>query len=170
MFGGLITCTYAQVTIGGVPYPHGPTACILAGLGISGALAYLFSRPWVFSWTVPLLGEPGLAGVGPSGAFYWNPATRNFCGSLGVGLAGGHTGTIGPVTKAWTAQGVPAAPSQVDNIFTGLSWSFGGNFPSPGSPIGLGVQVSGNGAGTLVNPNIGNMGAGISDTYGVCIQ
>ena len=38
MFGGLITCTNSQVTIGGVPYPIGPTICGLTPFGVLGVL------------------------------------------------------------------------------------------------------------------------------------
>ena len=36
MFGGLITCTNSQVTIGGVHYPIGPTICGLTPFGVLG--------------------------------------------------------------------------------------------------------------------------------------
>ena len=36
MFGGLVTCTNAKVTIGGVQYPIGPTTCGLTPYGVLG--------------------------------------------------------------------------------------------------------------------------------------
>jgi hypothetical protein len=36
MFGGLVTCTNAQVIVGGVQYPVGPTTCGLTPFGVLG--------------------------------------------------------------------------------------------------------------------------------------
>ncbi len=158
--GEVITCGTISVTV----KANSPIATILA------AIKWLLSRPWEFSWTIPLLGEAGVAGVGPAGGFYYDPATHDFCGSAGLGAAGGHSATIGPITNAWTPGAVPATPAQTDNIAKGWSWSVGGNAPSPGSAIGLGLQISGNGSGVFLNPNIGLKGAGLSATYGFCTE
>ena len=68
MFGGLITCTNAQVTIGGVQYPIGPTTCGLTPFGVLGL--------WGGTFASNLLSAQSLATT-------WNSlVASNGCGNL----------------------------------------------------------------------------------------
>lgn len=158
-----MTCTYAQVKIGGIQYPGGPTACILAGLGISSAIAYVLSHPWQLSWVVPLDPVPGVLGVGPAGTVAWNPPTRTLCVGVGAGVSAGHEAAFGPITYAKTLNGAPAFPSGVNGVLSGSSASAGFNFFN-----GVGGQITVNGSGIAAGPTLGVPGFSAAYTYSAC--
>jgi len=149
MFGGLITCTYAKVKIGGVPYPGGPTTCIFMGLGISGgvtaALNYLKVHPVTIS-----------VAYGVAGQLTYQYSTGTICGSGGLGASY-------PPTK-WVTFGVLNAGNMGNwtNVVSGFSYTFGAN-------VVPGYQGSFNSSGTVGGPTIAP-GAGLSGSYtwGAC--
>lgn len=124
---------------------------------VSDGIKSFMRRPWQFSWVAPLYPVPEL-GVGPAGSFYWNPATHNFCGSVGGGISAGHNGAVGPITSN----------TNPDNVME--KWSVSGGFNLP-SPVGPGPGWQGNwspGTGVAHGPTFGVMGMSVSSTYGFC--
>jgi RHS repeat-associated protein len=160
LFGGLITCTYAQVAIGGVLYPHGPTACILALMGIPGAIEGLLHSSWV---TVSLtgafpLGTP-FVGLGPTVQGSLNVSTGQFCGGGGLALSfpafPGRAASLGTL--------IHGNLSNATNILNHFSLS-GSAQPSPF----IGYQGVWNSSGVLGGPSVGVPGAQLAATYSGC--
>ncbi|MGA8440264.1 MAG: RHS repeat-associated core domain-containing protein [Candidatus Sulfotelmatobacter sp.] len=148
--------------------PNGTTVYVGAMLGENfqnnlGALAH---SPWLLSWILPLWPLPEL-GIGPAGSIAWNPATKTLCGSIGAGGSVGDNLSVGPVAGR-TLNGQQASSSQINQIFSGWSGSFGFNVPTGPAPVGPGVQVSANGSGAVYGPTVGVAGASVSSTYSVC--
>jgi hypothetical protein len=121
---------------------------------------FALHRPWVFSWVVPIIGKPGVAGIGPAGSFAWIPDTHTFCGSLGGGASVAKNATVGPLTHM---------SGDADRILSGWSVSAGANVPL--TPMGgPGIQATAGQGGAAVGPSWGVPGIAGSVTFGVCAK
>ena len=137
--------------------------------GNSGSwLSTLTLSPWAVGWIFPLGPLPAAVGVGPAGSIAWNPATKTLCSSIGAGASVGNNFAGGPVNGT-TLGGQQATPSQIDQVFGGWSANFGFNLPTGSLPVGVGVQVSVNGSGTIYGPTVGVAGLSVSSTYAICV-
>lgn len=132
--------------------------------GYGDAVKDLLSRPWSFNWILPVLGEPGLAGVGPAGNLAINPGTHTVCLSAGLGASVGHNVSVGPLTQVKSFTGTPY-PQSADEILSGWSVSGGGNFP-----LGPGYQAMVNSSGLASGPTAGSPGLSVAVTDATCIK
>ena len=151
MFGGLITCTYTQVTIGGVLYPQSPTACVLAALaslgGVTAAWNYFKKTPFTFSVT-----------EGIALQLTWIPATKTVCGAYGAGFAVPTKAiSFGTYIHGDLNNPVP--------VLEGWSWNVSYQ-PEPA----LGYQTTWNSSGSLGGASFSGPGVSVSRTKGTCGQ
>ncbi|HZP01245.1 MAG TPA: RHS repeat-associated core domain-containing protein [Terriglobia bacterium] len=153
----------------------GQVVCIMGGVQVTlnqgstnrilQVLKWLLYRPWAVSWIIPVVGITGAVGAGPAGGFAFNPATHTLCGSLGVGVAAGHTVAGGPITDAHLWKDVPATPSGVNRVLAGGSVSGGIN-----SPVGFGYGGMINLTGAAGGWTIGVPGGSLASTDTVCMD
>jgi RHS repeat-associated protein len=161
--GGLPTL---QAEPAGTDNPEGGAAAG-GNPGISGLAKSLLSKPWVFSWIVPLAPVPAIAGGGPAGTVAYNPQTRNLCVGLGGGASVGKNASLGPLLFGGSFTSTPW-PSNADAILGGWSASGGANWLFPTPFAGIGYQVTANSSGVAHGPTLGVAGVSGSVTYSVC--
>jgi len=117
------------------------------------------------SLIVPVVGEPGVVGIGPAGGLAFNPATHTVCVSIGIGTSVGHNVAFGPITAATMWSGTSAFPSGVNKILSG--WSASGGITGP---VWLGPTWMISGAGAAAGPAVGVPGASVAATATVCVD
>ena len=130
-------------------------------------LLHLISRPHHANFVFPL-SPPGTPGFGPTVTAALKPGTFTTCPGFGRRLSR-HNFSYGPITSAYSLQGAPASPEQIDQILNGGSVSAGFNFNAPGG-IGPGGQVTGNGSGVVAGPTVGMPGVSVAATYSGCLS
>jgi len=84
-------------------------------------LLHLISRPHHANFVFPL-SPPGTPGFGPTVTAALKPGTFTTCAGFGRRLSR-HNFSYGPITSAYSLQGAPASPEQIDQILNGGSVS-----------------------------------------------
>jgi len=125
---------------------------------------YLFHRPWVLSWILPLAPLPVVGGIGPAGDAEFNPDTHTLCVGIGIGGSAGKNVSVGPLTNGIMFNG-QTYPNGADNILNGWSISGGINFP-----FLVGGQGIINSSGMAGGPSFGVPGGAIAVTDSSCAK
>ena len=159
-FGGLITCTQAQVTIGGVSYPGGPITCTLT---LPGASPGWPQMPSLRGWWPALLNyfrnTPITVNATEvlSSQITYIPGTKTLCGSIGFGMTWPPDKAIS--VGAYIHGNLNNAVPILEGPTTSLSAQF--------TPT-IGYQGTWNGSGALGGPSFSGPGAIVSRTWGAC--
>jgi hypothetical protein len=126
---------------------------------LGSALDQLRRSPWSLSGVIPVVGEPGVAGVGPAYNITYIPSSHTICLGGGLGASVGRDASLSvPVagTGNW--------PQNAKDIAGG--WSISG-----GATAANGVGVQGNwspGNGKTLSPSAGIPGVSIAVTWSAC--